>query len=120
MLRRGRVIGPPCADERADGDREHRNAPASLARPPVRYWLRAGTPWPRPANTGAHPGQQLVAIEADVTTEPHVRDTIGARLSEQPRPRHVEQLAGAGSVEQRRGWAALIRRCGRRGRARGL
>src|SRR4051794_9642384 len=57
----------------------------------------------RTARLRLAPRDQLVAIEADVAAEAHVRHTIGARFLQQPRMRHAEQGAGGLRVEQRVG-----------------
>jgi hypothetical protein len=47
----------------------------------------------------ARPRQQLVVIEANVSTQPDVWDAVGSRFGQDPRVRDVQQHAGFLGVE---------------------
>lgn len=67
---------------------------------------------PRASCSCAPPDLQLGGVEAYVTSETHVRDTVGACLGQEPRRGHAQHLAGIRSIEQRRGDRALCQPLG--------
>jgi hypothetical protein len=56
---------------------------------------------PRPAASLAQPGGEIVGVKAHVMAEPMVRDQSRARLGQEPRVRHPQQLARSLRIQQR-------------------